>query len=93
MKCPESLGIATGRTEQGVRLNWEMARPVRFELTTYSFGGCRSIHLSYGRTVHSANAVYTSHSESAVCSIILALARLPRYSAFAGPRQGPPWPG
>jgi hypothetical protein len=29
----------------------EVARPVRFELTTYSFGGCRSIHLSYGRTV------------------------------------------
>jgi hypothetical protein len=28
-----------------------MARPVRVELTTYSFGGCRSIHLSYGRTV------------------------------------------
>jgi hypothetical protein len=28
-----------------------VARPVRVELTTYSFGGCRSIHLSYGRTV------------------------------------------
>jgi hypothetical protein len=28
-----------------------MARPVRVELTTYSFGGCRSIHLSYGRTL------------------------------------------
>jgi hypothetical protein len=28
-----------------------VARPVRFELTTYSSGGCRSIHLSYGRTV------------------------------------------
>jgi hypothetical protein len=28
-----------------------MVRPVRVELTTYSSGGCRSIHLSYGRTV------------------------------------------
>jgi hypothetical protein len=28
---------------------------VRFELTTYSFGGCRSIHLSYGRTIAYGN--------------------------------------
>jgi hypothetical protein len=27
-----------------------MVRPERFELPTYSSGGCRSIQLSYGRT-------------------------------------------
>ncbi len=28
----------------------KMVRPERFELPTYSSGGCRSIQLSYGRT-------------------------------------------
>jgi hypothetical protein len=29
----------------------DMVRPRRFELLTYSFGGCRSIQLSYGRAL------------------------------------------
>ena len=37
----------------------EVARPVRFELTTYSSGGCRSIHLSYGRTIVLGKATET----------------------------------
>jgi hypothetical protein len=40
----------------------KVARPVRVELTTYSFGGCRSIHLSYGRTVAFHRKTLESHS-------------------------------
>jgi hypothetical protein len=74
-------------------LNREVARPVRFELTTYSFGGCRSIHLSYGRIAIRKNSVQASHLKSAVRFRILALARLPRYSAFAATRPTPPGAG
>ena len=37
-----------------------MARPERFELPTYSSGGCRSIQLSYGRAI---SKVYMQNAE------------------------------
>jgi hypothetical protein len=33
------------------RVGKDMVRPERFELPTYSSGGCRSIQLSYGRAM------------------------------------------
>src|SRR5580692_838339 len=65
----------------------KVARPVRVELTTYSFGGCRSIHLSYGRTVafHGLHA-QRAYAKTVVCILILTLARLPRQSAFGRPQ-------
>jgi hypothetical protein len=61
----------------------KVARPVRVELTTYSFGGCRSIHLSYGRTVaFHKTAAERAHAKAAACAVILTLARIPRQSTF-----------
>jgi hypothetical protein len=35
--------------------NAKLVRPERFELPTYSSGGCRSIQLSYGRAADSSS--------------------------------------
>ena len=37
-----------------------VARPERFELPTYSSGGCRSIQLSYGRAVGTVSVYIAS---------------------------------
>ena len=49
---------STGRVAES------MARPERFELPTYSSGGCRSIQLSYGRVIQ----VYIGRLGPSICA-------------------------
>ena len=53
-----------------------MARPERFELPTYSSGGCRSIQLSYGRVIQ----VYICRLGPSICA--------PRIGAMEEIRNG-----
>ena len=93
---PKSKSALFSVISKAFGFSMKVARPVRVELTTYSFGGCRSIHLSYGRTVAFHRKALESHSRViATCSIILALARLARQSVsgrgldgFSGSRAG-----
>src|SRR5580704_8162146 len=48
---PKSKNESFSAIGKASQFSMKVARPVRVELTTYSFGGCRSIHLSYGRTL------------------------------------------
>jgi hypothetical protein len=47
--CKEFPDFFVRRSVRMYRRERKVVRPRRFELLTYSFGGCRSIQLSYGR--------------------------------------------
>ena len=50
LRCPsESRQYDNHTNLLALAPDLELARPERFELPTYSSGGCRSIQLSYGR--------------------------------------------
>ena len=64
-----------------------MVRPRRFELLTYSFGGCRSIQLSYGRTLHIINLLSDCPANPTPAKLASILREL--RSAQAGNTQAP----
>src|ERR1700758_1463342 len=60
-----------------------MARPERFELPTYSSGGCRSIQLSYGRVILSLQQTQAGCSDGAKHDFVSENRKLPAAAAFA----------
>jgi hypothetical protein len=46
-----------------------LARPERFELPTYSSGGCRSIQLSYGRVYFSVHPEVGELQRARACGV------------------------
>jgi hypothetical protein len=59
-------------TISGNRGVGKLVRPERFELPTYSSGGCRSIQLSYGRVlqVYNVGAIASMDSTPSSFSIL-----------------------
>jgi hypothetical protein len=60
-----------------------MARPERFELPTYSSGGCRSIQLSYGRVLISLQQTQSGCFDGAKHDFVSENQKLPAVAAFA----------
>ena len=61
-------------------------RPARLERATYSFGGCHSIQLSYGRSFRDYSGASAKHNRSLV--LLLLTQSLGRLSSMSRKRQG-----